>query len=107
MDYGKEIGELFGKIEVGFQSVNERLDKIDERLEAIEKNNTNLKLTSQKNTISINNLEEKLNSHIKNSMQKVKENRNLFYARAKLVLAILGLVSGGWWIKVIVDAIIK
>ena len=107
MDYGKEIGELFGKIEVGFQNVNERLDKIDERLGAIEKNNTNLKLTSQKNTISINNLEEKFNNHIKNSQEKVKENKNLFYIRAKLILAILGLISGGWWIKVIVDAIIK
>jgi len=101
------IGELYGRIEEGFKNINKRLDRIDEKLFAIEKNNTNLKLAAQKNSLDIENLEGRFENYINCSKAGEKEKREIFYARAKLIFSVLGLISGGWWIKTLIDHLVK
>lgn len=101
------MGELFGRIEEGFKNVNKRLDKIDEKLTIIEKNNTNLKLATQKNSLDIENLEKRFKNYVDYNKSEEKEKREIFYARAKLIFSILGLISGGWWIKTLIDYIAR
>ena len=102
-----QIGELSGKIEVGFKNINERLDHIDMRLLSIEKNNTTLKLQAQENSINIENLEEKFNNHVTSNKEMKKEKNKKFYSKVQIILAIIGLISSGWWIKFIIDVLIR
>ena len=114
---------LCSKVDMGFQAINARLDdlaenfderlkQLDKRLELIEKNNTNLKLNVQQNTLEIESLERDLARHITamenaeaRRMQNARERREFKYKKINILLTILSLLLSGMGLKYIFDIV--
>jgi len=114
---------LCSKVDMGFQAISARLDdlaenfderlrQLDKRLELIEKNNTNLKLSVQQNTLGIKSLEKDLTRHITATenaeakrAQDARERREFKYKKISIFLTILSLLLGGMGLKYIFDIV--
>ena len=114
---------LCSKVDMGFQAISARLDdlaenfderlkQLDKRLELIEKNNTNLKLNVQQNTLEIESLERDLARHITamenaeaRRAQNARERREFKYKKVNILLTILSLLLSGMGLKYIFDIV--
>ena len=107
------IGELSGKVQEGFVNIYHRLDGIDDKLLAIEKNNTQQKLQSQKNTQNIKTLDNEFQRYITASKNNEKlriSKAQLKYSKWKIFISILeatGTFGLGYFIRDIVFHLLK